>query len=111
MSGKIARSVAMDCRTGGRITEIDHAGNPVIWGSVTAFEPPQKLSLAWHINCPESEATWVDIAFEAAGNGTRVTLTHHGWEAFGDNAQKMRDGYNSGWTGVFETAFAAACQV
>ena len=35
--------------------------------------------------------------------------TEHRWEALGDRADQMREGYNNGWVGVFDEAFAAAC--
>ncbi|MBV1863038.1 MAG: SRPBCC domain-containing protein [Rhodobacteraceae bacterium] len=110
MDGKAAQKVSLIAEKGGWVEEIDHAGNSQHWGSVTEFTPPNKLGLAWHIGRPESEATFVDVIFEAAGAGTKVTLKHYGWEAFGEDAEKMRAGYNAGWVGVFETAFATACE-
>jgi len=109
MAGKAAQSVNADARAGGEIWEIDHAGMRVLWGSFTAFSPSSHLSIAWHIARPSSEATTVDVAFTAAGSGTKVTLTHSGWEAFGEQAETMRNGYNSGWVHVFEEKFKAAC--
>jgi len=109
MGGKVAREVRLDARQGGEITEVMHDGTETLWGSVTDFSPHSKLSLAWHIGKTASEASTVDVAFEAAGDMTTVTLTHHGWEVFGDDAAAMREGYNNGWVHVFETCFAAAC--
>ncbi|KKN79482.1 hypothetical protein LCGC14_0339410 [marine sediment metagenome] len=109
-TGDTARSVSMEPRAGGVVTEIGHDGTHHHWGSVREYEPNARLSLLWHINLPAEQATLVDIAFEPQETGTRVTLRHHGWEAMGDAAQTMRDGYESGWVGVFETAFAEACR-
>ncbi len=113
MSGKVARDIELDPREGGEITEIDHEGARVLWGSITDYSPPSRLGLAWHINRPASEATSVTVTFEAdddpASSGTKVTLIHAGWEVFGDDAQSMRNGYDSGWVHVFEQRFKAAC--
>jgi len=110
MSGEPAKQVKMEARKGGVLTEIGHDGTKHNWGSVAAFEPHDRLSLMWHIGKPVEEATIVDVLFEAVPGGTKVTLTHHGWEALGSDADKMRDGYNAGWVHVFETCFAGACQ-
>ena len=40
---------------------------------------------------------------------TRVELTHARWQAIGDNAAQMRDGYEKGGVGVFEQAYLRAC--
>lgn len=104
------RSVNLDPRVGGKITETADDGEIFHWGSIKTWEPNQRLTVSWHINQPESEATKVDIQFDATAGGTRVTLTHDGWEILGDNAQAMRDGYNNGWVNVFEVCFADACR-
>ncbi len=109
MDGKTARSVQLELKQGGKITEVTHDGTELLWGSVTEWSPHGRLVIAWHINRPEAEATTVIVAFEPIASGTRVTLTHEGWEAMGDQAQAQRDGYNKGWVHVFETCFQAAC--
>ena len=110
MGGAPAREVSLEPQQGGAISEIAHDGTKHNWGSVSVYDPHARLSLLWHIGKPVEEATVVDIAFEAVSGGTKVTLTHHGWEALGDDAEKMREGYNAGWVHVFETCFAKACQ-
>ena len=107
--GKPAREVSLEPRTGGAVSEIGHDGTAYNWGSVAKYDPHAQLSLLWHIGKPVEEATLVDVTFEATADGTKVTLTHHGWEALGDDADKMREGYNAGWVHVFETCFAGAC--
>jgi hypothetical protein len=47
----------------------------------------------------------VEIRFFPAPEGTRVVLTHSGWEKLGAKAQKARDGYNQGWETVFVSAY------
>lgn len=109
MGGNPAKSVTLEPKSGGRIAEIGHDGTHHDWGSVATYDPHSRLSLLWHIGKPAEEATHVDITFAASATGTKVTLTHHGWDALGDAAQSMRDGYNAGWVHVFEECFSAAC--
>ena len=50
-------------------------------GRVLAWEPGQRLVFEWRAsNFAEGERTEVEVCFEAAGHGTRVTLEHRGWE-------------------------------
>ena len=104
-----ARSIELEQKTGGAITEIGHDGTRYSWGSVKTWAPFSQLTLNWHINRPPTNATMVDVKFEPIDAGTRVTLTHSNWEVLGDTAQAMRDGYDQGWVHVFETCFGGAC--
>ena len=110
MSGGVAQSVTIEPRVRGRIYEIGEDGKEHHWGNVTVFDPGSRLTLDWHINSPASEATEVDVVFTSIGeNRTRVQLTYHRWEALGERADQMREGYNNGWVCVFDEAYAAAC--
>lgn len=110
MAGKVAQSVTIEPKAGGRIYEIAHDGETHEWGSVAVYDPSDRLVLNWHINSPASEATLVEITFSPNSNGgTCVNLVHSGWEILGERGSDMREGYNSGWVSVFETAFKGAC--
>ncbi|MEM9220824.1 MAG: SRPBCC domain-containing protein [Pseudomonadota bacterium] len=113
MEDNVARSLVLESREGGLVYEIKADGSRADWAIVKVFEPGKRLRLAWHVMSPQSEATDVDIVFTPndAGAGTRVELTHSGWEILGEAGQGRRDGYASGWVSVFETAFAQACAV
>ena len=109
MGGLAARSVRLEPRVGGVIEELGADGVVHVWGSVKTYDPPRQLSLLWHIGTPLEQATIVDVVFVENGARTTVTLTHHNWEAMGEAAAQMREGYDKGWVHVFETCFAAAC--
>lgn len=108
MDGHVARSVTLGLHEGGEIIEIGYDGTRHRWGTVKVFEPGERLTLAWHINLPETQATTVEVTFSGNETGTRVELSHWGWEAFGDRADAMRQGYESGWVSVFEQAYRGA---
>jgi uncharacterized protein YndB with AHSA1/START domain len=107
--GQPARSVMLEPGVGGALGEVAHDGTAHTWGSISVWEPPARLSFLWHVRRPVEQATVVDVTFEAEGTGTRVTLTHRGWEVLGDKAAETRDDYDAGWVHVFETCFLSAC--
>jgi len=110
MQGEVAQEVNIEAKPGGSIYEIGHDGTRHEWGSVTTYRPSDKLVLAWHIGLSAEQASRVTVDFIVIdANKTKVVLTHDNWEAFGEKANDMREGYNQGWVGVFETAFAGAC--
>lgn len=109
MSGKPARSLTLEPRVGGQVYETTAEGKREDWARVTAFEPGRRLALAWHVMSPPDKATDVEIVFSPSDGGTRVDLTHAGWEILEDGAADSRNGYDSGWVRVFEERFAGAC--
>ena len=111
MNGEVAKSVSIKPEVGGAIIEIGHDDTEHFWGTVNSYDPYSSFSLNWHIGLPAESASLVEVTFTSAeDNKTRVQLSHSNWEAFGDQAADMRAGYESGWIGVFETAFQEACK-
>ncbi len=111
MNGGVAKKVVMESREGGRVYEVGHDDQIHEWGSVTLYDPYNRFRMDWHIGLPAESASDVDVIFTALDdNRTRVELTHARWEAFGDKAESMRNGYDNGWVGVFEEAFQSACR-
>jgi uncharacterized protein YndB with AHSA1/START domain len=55
-------------------------------GLVTAWDPPRRLELEWRgVNFKPHEVTYVTVSFEPSGEGTTVTVRHHGWSALPDD--------------------------
>ena len=70
---------------GGRFFEVlgeGDAARVVEIGLITRWQPPDRLELTWrNSNFAAHESTFLEITFEAFGQGTRVTVKHHGWAA------------------------------
>ena len=68
--------------TGGRLVEIydEGAGDLFEIGRVRIWEPPRRLVFGFRTASFErEETTEVEVLFERAESGTRVTIEHRGW--------------------------------
>ncbi|HTS29341.1 MAG TPA: SRPBCC domain-containing protein [Bryobacteraceae bacterium] len=68
---------------GGRVLERSGSGVEREWGSVTAWDPPGNLEFTWQPGGPKDERQTVSVEFQKEADGTRVTLTHRGWQFAG----------------------------
>jgi hypothetical protein len=100
-------------RAGGRWYERNADGSECEWGHVIAWEPPDRVLLAWQLDAdwrydPEM-VTEVDVRFEADGDRTRVHFEHRHLERMGDRAEEVRRSIDSpeGWRGIL-AGYAAA---
>jgi hypothetical protein len=105
-----AVTAVLEPEVGGRWYERGASGTESMWGYVTAWEPPTRLVLAWHLT-PEFRfdpdlASEVEVTFVANDAATTtVTLEHRGFEVYGDAGQPMRDAVGNetgGWGGIME---------
>jgi uncharacterized protein YndB with AHSA1/START domain len=100
---------AIEPRVGGRVFERASDGRETSWGTVVAYEPPYRLAFSWLIGgLTVEQAQLIDIRFTAEDSGTRVELTHSGWEKLGDAAaaQRLREQYERGWATIIERCYA-----
>lgn len=102
--------------TGGRWYERREDGSECQWGKVLGWEPPSRLVLAWQLDPKFAYdpmlVTTVEVRFVAeSADVTRVELEHRDIERMGDEAQPLRDKFDSpeGWGAVVE-AFAGHMQ-
>lgn len=100
----------VDCtfepRAGGRVFERATDGKETEWGKVLAYEPPQRLAFSWMVGVAPDQAQTIEVRFTPEQGGTRVELTHSGWEKMGEAAARYRDTYENGWITVLERCFA-----
>jgi uncharacterized protein YndB with AHSA1/START domain len=48
-------------------------------GSVTLWDPPSRIEFTWSRDRDQT----VNVEFQVEADGTRVTITHHGWQSAG----------------------------
>ena len=106
LSREAATRCSMDATPGGVIEELAPNGERHQWGTVLSFEPGHRLRFSWHPGREPESAQWVDVEFTPQGTGSRVTLTHGGWEALGEIAPILRREYAAGWKNVFGRIYA-----
>ena len=111
-----AAEVVLEPREGGRWFERAEDGGECEWGHVKEIERPDRILLAWQLT-PEwnydsdpAKATEVEVTFVAEENGTRVTLTHRGFEVHGEAGAAMREsvGGDGGWSHLLALYRSAA---
>src|SRR5262249_14466886 len=102
------QKAVIEPRVGGRCYGREADGNECQWGTVTAWEPPTRLVIAWQIDTnwqfdPDmSHASEVEVLFTPQANGTtRVDLEHRHFERHGEGFERMRAGVggDGGWGG------------
>jgi len=101
----------MEPREGGRWYEIGVDGSQCDWGRVLAWEPPNRVVLAWMISTqwkhdPDpARASEVEVRFTAVDDGTtRVELEHRHLDRHGEGWEGMSAAVASpgGWPGSLE---------
>lgn len=90
-----AASVRFPASAGDPIVEVSADGEESVWGTVLENVPGSALRFTWHPGRGVETAHEIDVRFLPTATGTRVTLTHSGWEALAD--PEMWAGYDTGW--------------
>jgi uncharacterized protein YndB with AHSA1/START domain len=99
LHGDTVKEVVFEEREGGEVYELTATGEKGHWATVLAWEPPNRLVLAWEVS-PSVIGTEVEVSFLPEDDGTRVELEHRGWEHVAQDAPAKRDDYDSGWAYV-----------
>ena len=105
-----AVSCGIEPRQGGMVWERSAGGERATWGTVIVWEPPHRLVVTWHPGREPETAQELEVRFRAVPGGTKVELEHRGWERLGAEAAEARQGYDGGWSVVFDERYVAACQ-
>ena len=116
-SGEVLEEIGIEPQQGGLCFERGPHGFRCDWGRVLAWEPPDRLVLAWQISprrepVPDpSKASEVEVSFEgSAGGGTAITLEHRRFERHGDEGAGYEEmlGSPQGWPFLLERYAAEA---
>jgi uncharacterized protein YndB with AHSA1/START domain len=71
-----------------------------VWGTILAWDPPNRIVHSWHPGRGEETAQQVEVTFKPEGDRTRVELVHTGWERLGDRTTETIASYETGWDTV-----------
>jgi uncharacterized protein YndB with AHSA1/START domain len=85
----------IDWRVGGTASELVE-GKRVDWADIVEYDPPHGFTMRWRVSAGQP-ATELRLRFEPDGSGTRVELTHAGWETYPDGGEEASSSYTSGW--------------
>lgn len=111
-------SFHVEPHVGGRLYDIDTAGNISHWGTVLAIDPTDYFLFAWHVqgdwtcDTDPGRQSEVEVAFTGISDElTRVRLEHRYLERHGEGGHGMAIGVGSpaGWPGGL-VRFADVCE-
>jgi uncharacterized protein YndB with AHSA1/START domain len=97
-----AKHCVFEGRKGGQIYEEDEEGQKYIWGTVAEWDPPHRVVFSWHPGRSVETAQEVELRFRGVGSGTELDLEHRGWDLLGDDAERSRGSYDTGWDDVLK---------
>jgi uncharacterized protein YndB with AHSA1/START domain len=82
--------VAADVRVGGDY--VVEMGPHVVRGTYLEVDPPHRLAFTWHWDGTAGQPTRVEVQLSEVPDGTRMLLTHTGFETEEDSAN-----HHQGW--------------
>lgn len=91
--------VSIEPKLNGRFREIWFDGDRkvITAGKITAWNPPEKLTMTWADDNWQVE-TAVTFVLKQAGEETLLIFEHSGWDQFPANQRKrLRDAHKQGW--------------
>lgn len=83
VGGNDSEYCAIEPWVGGRIFERTRSGEEHDSGSVTVWDPPDRIEFTWHPGESQDHDQTVTVDFKVEADGTRVTLTHRNWHGAG----------------------------
>lgn len=99
--GDRAKEIHLEAWVGGRFFERFVDGDEFQVGRVTVCEPPDRILFTWRDPDWAAE-TEVEVRFVAEGEGTRVDLSHRGFDRLGPGWEAIAARWTGGWPRVLE---------
>jgi uncharacterized protein YndB with AHSA1/START domain len=99
-----------EAHEGGSIYEVTSEGKQQLWGTVLDCTRPHLLRHTWHPGGDPQKPTTVALQFATVGTGSRLTLTHEGFEILGERGPAVREGYGPGWQFVAGERFKSCAE-
>lgn len=106
--GDIPKDVTVEEKEGGHIIETKPNGETGKWGTITRWDPGTAFGVSWYVGRPIEEATDLLVVFTPTDTGTRVDLTHGGFDRLAETALAQR--YDTGWNLVLGECYLKAAQ-
>jgi uncharacterized protein YndB with AHSA1/START domain len=112
------KTCLLEGRVGGRCYTEQVDGTEADWGSILAWDPPQRFVMAWQVSTawqfePDlAKSSEVEVRFTPlAGGLTRVDLEHRHLSRHGAGFEALRTVFDApdGWNGLL-TLFAATAE-
>ena len=100
-----SENCAIEPWVGGRVFERARSGEECEWGSVIVWDPPRRVEFTWNPGLPDDERQTVNVEFRVEADGTRVTLTHRGWQLAGVESCALHSGAALQWPDILELRF------
>lgn len=100
--------VTVEPFVGGRILE---PGRAAPWATVTDWSPGRRFAALWHMGRDAEEATELAVTFAPLEGGTRVDLTHSGFDRLGAPGETMAARYGRGWERALGARYHAVCHL
>jgi uncharacterized protein YndB with AHSA1/START domain len=111
LEGEGVQAVRLEfqARADGAIVEHTSDGRILPWAEVVAWQPPERLVLAWRPHSQPEPPTELEVAFRPSAAATVVELEHRGWERLSEGFREGLYGmYDRGWTSTLDLFAAAA---
>lgn len=99
--GDRAKDIFLEPRVGGRFFERFTDGDELQVGTVIACQPPTGITFTWTTADWDGE-TEVEVTFTAQPHGTRVDLSHRGFERIGPLGRDVAAKFRGGWPAVMQ---------
>ena len=101
------RTIKLEPKLGGRMTEVWSATEGSVWGLVTELAKNKRIEISGAIGM--AGAVWCKLGYdlEVVGTGTRLKMIHQGQ---GEIDEDSAEGYKEGWQDLLGVRLKSFCE-